>query len=83
MHIKFKGCIFTLHFHIFRTYNVVVLSLCGALSTFVSSDLDVAQEYLPRLTQQLEEETEATSGRPPLSCYVPQGTIHYKTAELV
>jgi hypothetical protein len=56
--------------------------VCGALSTFVSSDLDVAQEYLPPFTQQLEEENEATSGRPLLSCYVcvSQETLHYKTA---
>jgi len=49
-----------------------MLPLFGALSTFVSLDLDVVQEYLPPLTQQLEEENEATSGRSLLSCYFSQ-----------
>ena len=56
-----------------------MLPLLGALSTFVSLDLDVAQEYLPRLTQ-LEEENEPTSGSPLLPFYVSQRTMHCKTA---
>jgi hypothetical protein len=56
--------------------------VCGALSTFLSSDLDVAQEYPPPFTQQLEEGNEATSGRPLFFCYMyaSQGTMLYITA---
>jgi len=61
-------------------FTNLMLPLCGALSTFVTLDLDVAQEYLPPLTQQLEEENEATSRRLLLSFYVSQRTVHYKTA---
>lgn len=56
------------------------MSLCAALLTFVSLDLDVAQDYLPLLAQQLRRENEATRGRILLSCYVYQGTMHDKTA---
>jgi hypothetical protein len=62
-------------------FKNLMLPLCGALSTFVSLDLDVAQEYLPLLTQQLdEEENKATSRRLFIPFYVFQRTIHYKTA---
>jgi len=56
-----------------------MLPLCYTLSTFACFDLDVAQEYLPPLTQQLEEENEATSIRSLLSFCVSQRTMYYKT----